>query len=70
MGRTTSPAPLLTSREQRERELRLNERRTEVVRAIGALEDELIDARAKVREIEGKLATERGRLRILLEDRR
>jgi len=65
-----SPAPLLTSREQRERELRLNERRTEVVRAIGALEDELIDARAKVREIEGKLATERGRLRILLEDRR
>lgn len=63
-------APQLTSREQREREIWLNQRRTEVVRAIGALEDELIDVRAKVREIEGKLATERGRLRILLEDQR
>jgi Zn-finger nucleic acid-binding protein len=60
-------APQLTSREQLEREIWLGERRTELVRAIGTLEDELIETRAKVREIEGKLAAERARLRMLLE---
>lgn len=60
-------APHLTAREQLERKIWLDEQRTKLVAAIGTLEIELIDARAKVREVEGRLATERGRLRMLLD---
>ncbi len=63
-------APQLTSREQLEREIWIGEQRTKLAAAIGTLENELIDARAKVGEVEGKLATERARLRMLLEDGR
>ena len=61
-------APYLTSRERLEREIWVAERRAEIVTAIRTLEQDLIDARVKVRELEGKLATERARLRLLLED--
>ncbi len=63
-------APQLTSREQLERETWIGEQRTKLVAAIGTLENELIDARAKVRAVEDKLATERARLRMLLDDGR
>ena len=63
-------APQLTAREELERKIWLDEQRASLAAAIGTLEHELIDARAKVREVEGKLATERARLRMLVEDGR
>ncbi len=60
--------PVRTWRETAVRQSRIDERRSEIVRVIGALESELTSLRMQVRELEGKLAGERARLRALIDE--
>lgn len=67
--------PVPTWREQQDLErARKQEReqsadqRSEVVRAIGALENQLTELRREIRAIESQLSTQRARLRVLVDD--